>query len=101
MTDPNYTAVSSRRWQHLLAAFGDAPQRDDRFTGTPEEQAALAGHIRDVFDPPHHGVLLMVKADDARVLADQLQHARPDFSPRQYAEALQTLVEPARRENRP
>ena len=98
MTDPNYTPVSSRRWQLLLDAFRDAPQRDDRFAGTPEEQASLAYRIRDLFDPPQDGVLLMVKADDAHVLADQLQNARPDFSPRQYADALRTLVKPGGKE---
>ena len=91
--DPNYAPVSTHKFQEINNAFRDCPQTDGRFSGTPEQQKALAEKMRDLFVSPGDNTMLL-KHDDTLGLADDLENAASNWSIGQYSAALATLIKP-------
>ena len=96
MNEDRYQSVSATRWLMMQEAFRGARQIGGRFTGTTEQQTALAQQMRDLFNPVQDfGGHEPVKLDRVEVdrLADDLEKAQPRWSIGQYAAALSSLRE--------
>ena len=96
MTDPDYRPVSLKSYVALIHAFMEAPQTDGRFSGTPEQQHALAVQMRSLFDAAPGKSPLYLKHDDTLGLAGDLVHAQPRWSIGQYSASLASLIDPDR-----
>ena len=97
--DPNYAPVPAARYLAFQDALRLAPQVDGRFDGSPMRQRVLADQMRALFDPrtgfaPSDSEEIRLKRDDTLGLANDLQHAEPNWSIGQYSAALATLIEP-------
>ena len=93
MSEPLYVNVSVDKYHAMVRALLDAPHgQDGRFTGTMEQQNALAAQMRDMFDgPPVVGIPL--KREDVMDLADDLALAGSNWSLGQYSAILSTLAD--------
>ena len=87
-----HVPIAAVKYKAMRDAFRDAPQSDGRFSGTPEEQQALAGQLKALLDDPG-GELLYIDRPELLGLAADLEAAQANWSIGQYSSALASLID--------
>lgn len=84
--------VSREKWILMGHAFREATQRDGRFTGTTEEQSALAEQMRELLNHHPGGHAVLTNGGELRSLADELQNAEKNWPIGVYFSRFESLA---------